>query len=74
MRKIFIKDIFNILLLSLIHTLKNQLSPIRLADGPPFSPERNEENVFSSLPTIPYYWKFVRIFYKKQTGLPFVRN
>ena len=41
MRKIFIKDIFNILLLSLIQTTWNQLSPIRRADGPPFSPERS---------------------------------
>ena len=41
---------------------------------PPFSPERNDEKGFSSLPTIPQYWKFVRIFYKKQTSLPLVRN
>ena len=36
MRKIFIKDICNILLLSLILTLRNQLSTICAADGPPF--------------------------------------
>ena len=37
----FIKGIFNILLLSHIQTKWYQLSPIRLADGPPFSPERS---------------------------------
>ena len=41
MRKIIIKYICNILLLSLIQTQRNQLSPIRRADGPPFSPERS---------------------------------
>ena len=44
MQKIIIKGgIYHILLLSLIQTTWNQLSPIRRADGPPFSPERNSD-------------------------------
>ena len=34
----------------------------------------SHEKVFSWLPTIPWYRKFARIFYKKQTSLPLVRN
>ena len=61
MRKVFIKDIWNILLLSLILTLRNQLSTICAADGPPFLSRK--ELRFASFPFLSFR---ILIFYKEK--------
>ena len=61
MRKVFIKDICNILLLSLILTLRNQLSTICAADGPPFLSRK--ELRFASFPFLSFR---ILIFYKEK--------
>ena len=61
MWKIIIRDICNILLLSLILTLRNQLSTICAADGPPFLSRK--ELRFASFPFLSFR---ILTFYKEK--------